>query len=104
MIIDVARKCCLSECLGKLGKTGLKQIRCSYFSRNGEDQDTFLVDQDTCLEDQEFSSWNTISFEYYLNIGDRVCQKALKIALGLGTRRPNRIQHRCFSGDALPPN
>ncbi len=71
LIIDSAKNCCLSECLSKIGRRGLKQIRLGYLSLNGEEQDTFLAGRLQLLQD--LSARNKVSFEYYLNISDRCC-------------------------------
>ena len=43
LLLDISKKCCLSDCLLKIGKFVLKSISLYYFSLNGEEQDTFLV-------------------------------------------------------------
>ncbi len=99
---DISKKCCLSSCLAKIGRRGLQGIRHSYFSLNGEEQDTFLADRLQLMRDP--SSGKNVSFEYYLNVNDRCCRKAFKIALGLGNLRLNRIQCRYISGDTFENN
>ena len=99
LLRDVAKKCCLAECLVKSGKHGLKSIRHWYLSLNGEEQDTFLADRLQLVQDSSLGS--KVSFEYYINISDRCCRKAFKIAFGIGNMRLDRIHRRCLSGDAM---
>ena len=68
ILMDISKKCCLSNCLAKLGKMGLHSIRQCYFSLNGEVKDTFLVARLQLIKDS--SSRNKVSFGYYLNIND----------------------------------
>ena len=99
LLQDIAKRCCLSDCMSKIGKKGLKALRHWYFSLNGDEQDTFLADRLQLVQDS--SSRDKVTFDYYLNVNDRCCRKAFKIALGIGNMRLNRIQHRCLYGDAI---
>ena len=99
---DILKKCFFSSCLAKIRRRGLQGIRPSYFSLNGEEQDTFLADRLQLMRDP--SSGKNVSFEYYLNVNDRCCRKDFKIALGLGNLRLNRIQCRYISGDTFENN
>ena len=97
--IDSVKKCCLSDCLVKFGKKELHSVRLYYFSLNGEEQDTFLAARLQLLQDS--SSRAKVCFEYFLNMNDRCCHKAFKIAFGVGNMRLNRIQQQCYFGNSI---
>ena len=78
------------------GKKGLQLLRQCDFSLNGEEQDTFLIARLQLVNDS--SSRNTIWFDYYLNMTDKCCRQAFKIALGVGNMRLNRVQQCCLFG------
>ena len=82
LLWDVAKKCCLLECLPKIVKKGLKLIRHWYLYLNGEEQDIFLADRLQLVQDS--SSRSMVSFGYYINVYNRCCRTAFKIAFRIG--------------------
>ena len=96
ILMDIAKRCCLLNCMARIGKKGLSLLRQCYFSLNGEEQDTFLVARLQLVNDSSLR--NTISFDYYLNMNDKCCHQAFKIVLGVGNMRLNRVQQRCLFG------